>query len=164
MGGVGHWTCRVDDCGFEGFGHEEAVAHGAKHPHGIGVHVEGRKDDDGKNPLSLLPGDALGPIAEVLAFGAKKYAPGNWRKVRPGRRYLDAALRHLHAFADGEDNDPESGLSHLAHAGCCVLFAIALHVKGVSVRWEEEPEEFRTTTGCDKCGDRHPIGGACRRV
>jgi hypothetical protein len=125
--------------------------------------MQGEKHDDGKAPLSLLPTAALGPIAEVLAFGAKKYSPTNWKHVRPGRRYLDAALRHLHAFADGEDNDTESGLSHLAHAGACVLFAIALHAGGVSVRWdEEEPEEFRTTTECRNCGDRHTIAGACR--
>jgi hypothetical protein len=24
----------------------------------------------------------------------------------------------------GEDKDPESGLSHLAHLGCCVVFLI----------------------------------------
>jgi hypothetical protein len=33
-------------------------------------------------------------------------------------------MRHLHAFNDGEDKDPESGLSHLAHLGCCVMFLL----------------------------------------
>jgi hypothetical protein len=76
--------------------------------------------------MGLLPGDALLEVARVLDYGAQKYSANNWRKVRPGSRYLDAALRHLHAYADGEDNDPESGLSHLGHAACCVLFMISL--------------------------------------
>jgi hypothetical protein len=33
-------------------------------------------------------------------------------------------MRHLHAFNDGEDKDPESGLSHLAHASCCLMFLL----------------------------------------
>jgi hypothetical protein len=87
---------------------------------------QGTKHDEGKAPMGLLPGDALLKVAEVLAYGAEKYSPGNWRHVKPGSRYLDAALRHLTAYADGEDNDPESGLSHAAHAACCVLFMISL--------------------------------------
>ena len=40
--------------------------------------------------------------------------------VRP----LAAAMRHIMAFNDGEDKDPESGLSHLAHAACCIMFLL----------------------------------------
>lgn len=65
-------------------------------------------------------------IAKVLAFGAQKYAAHNWRKGIAYSRLLDAALRHLYAFADGEDTDPESGLSHIAHAGCCVVFLLGM--------------------------------------
>jgi len=90
----------------------------------------GTKHDQGKPPMGLLPGLALVEVAKVLEFGAKKYSPNNWRTVKPGSRYLDAALRHLHAHADGEDNDPESGLSHLAHAACCVLFMLDLVPNG----------------------------------
>jgi hypothetical protein len=137
--------------------------------------MKGRKDDQGKAPLSLIPGVALTEIGKVLAFGANKYAPNGWKHVRPGHRYLDAALRHLHAFADGEDNDPESGLGHLAHAGCCVLFLIALRAAGVQVRWGEGEdlrrcsssvhphagpcvEEFYTWTECGTCGQYHRAG------
>ena len=85
----------------------------------------GRKDDTGKAPFSLLPWAGVQQILKVLAYGAKKYAPENWRKVPDGRRrYFDAALRHLTAWYGGEDLDPESGLPHLAHAGCCVLFLL----------------------------------------
>lgn len=90
----------------------------------------GMKHDGGKPRLSLIPGVALLEIAEVLEYGARKYAEGNWKQVRPLRRYLDAALRHLHAVADGEDLDPESGLPHLAHAGCSILFLLAFRALG----------------------------------
>ncbi len=98
----------------------------------------GIKADDGKEPMGLLPGVALREISRVLDYGAKKYAPNNWKHVRPGSRYLDAALRHLTAYADGEDNDPESDLHHLAHAGCCVLFMLGLIDDGESCRHPSE--------------------------
>jgi hypothetical protein len=31
-------------------------------------------------------------------------------------------LRHLFAIMRGEDNDPESGLPHIDHVGCCWMF------------------------------------------
>jgi hypothetical protein len=60
----------------------------------------------------------------VLKFGADKYAEHNWRKGFAWSRPLAAAMRHLTAFNDGEDKDPESGLSHLAHAACCIMFLL----------------------------------------
>jgi hypothetical protein len=89
------------------------------------------KADTGKVPMSLLPRSALTAEAAVLAFGAKKYAAHNWRKGMVWSRLLDAALRHLTAFADGEDVDPETGLSHLAHLRCCAGFLIEYQEKGL---------------------------------
>ncbi len=89
--------------------------------------ADGRKHDAGKPQWGLLPWDAVGDIVEVLTLGARKYAPDNWRKVPNARaRYFDAALRHLVAWKRGESFDHEWGCSHLAHAGCCVLFLLAL--------------------------------------
>jgi hypothetical protein len=72
--------------------------------------------------MSLLDRKALESIAEVLAFGAEKYAAHNWRAGFNHTRLSDAALRHIFAWIDGEDADPESGLSHIAHAQCCLMF------------------------------------------
>ena len=83
-----------------------------------------QKFDQNKSPLELLPPDALFAIADVLAFGAKKYATHNWAKGFAWSRLSGAALRHLFAWSRGEKADPESGLSHLAHAGCCLLFLL----------------------------------------
>lgn len=85
---------------------------------------EATKHDKGKAPMSMLPYWGLEEIAQVLAFGAKKYGRDNWRQGMEWSRMLDAALRHLHAMSDGELLDPESGLPHAAHAGCCVLFLL----------------------------------------
>ena len=84
----------------------------------------GTKLDSNKPRWSLLPFVSLIEIVRVLEFGAKKYSENNWQKVTPPSRYLDAAFRHLAAYASGEKNDPESGLHHLAHAGCCIVFLL----------------------------------------
>lgn len=96
----------------------------APQAHGPAPTAGGTKYDDGKPGMHLLDHIALREIAKVLDFGAKKYAPNNWRKGIAMSRLLAAALRHLFAYASGERKDPESGLSHLAHAGCCVVFAL----------------------------------------
>jgi hypothetical protein len=86
--------------------------------------MSGEKHDAGKPGMHLLDRHALEEIARVLDFGAQKYAAHNWRGGIAYSRLVAAALRHLHAFNDGEDADPESGLSHLAHLGCCVMFLL----------------------------------------
>lgn len=87
--------------------------------------VEGTKHDTGKPRWSLLPIDTIGQVVAVLEHGAKKYGDDNWRYVENGRtRYYDALMRHVDAWWRGEDNDPESGLPHLAHAACCILFLL----------------------------------------
>lgn len=82
------------------------------------------KFDEGKLPLHLLSTEAMNQTAAVLAFGADKYAEHNWRKGFAWSRPLAAAMRHITAFNAGEDKDPESGLSHLAHAACCIMFLL----------------------------------------
>ena len=87
----------------------------------------GRKFDVDKNRWDLLPWNAVAEIVKVLTFGARKYAPNNWRYVPEARdRYFSALHRHMQAWWDGEKFDPETGLPHLAHAGCCLLFLLSL--------------------------------------
>jgi hypothetical protein len=80
------------------------------------------KKDAGKPRVDLLSRIALEGTAEVLGFGARKYAPNGWRRGIEWSRVIGAALRHLLAFNAGEDIDPESGLPHIDHAACCVMF------------------------------------------
>ncbi len=86
----------------------------------------GVKYDNDKPQWSLLPFKALKEVVEVLTYGAKKYAPDNWKRVPDARRrYIDAGFRHFTAYASGETHDPETGKHHLAHAICCLLYLVA---------------------------------------
>ncbi len=85
----------------------------------------GAKADTHKPQPRLIPPASLMQIVDVLTYGAHKYAPHNWKKVPQRKeRYTDALLRHIYAWLEGEKRDAESGLHHLAHAGCCVLFLL----------------------------------------
>jgi hypothetical protein len=60
-------------------------------------------------------------MARAFADGARKYEPYNWReKTISSSVYYGAAMRHLTAWWDGEDNASDSGLSHLDHALACI--------------------------------------------
>ncbi len=84
----------------------------------------GVKHDGGKPRMDLLDAYALTELAKVLTFGAQKYAPDNWRKGIAVSRLLAALHRHVFAFQGGQDTDEETGLPHLAHAMCCVMFLL----------------------------------------
>jgi hypothetical protein len=91
----------------------------------------GRKFDLDKLEYGLLPPHALDEVVHVLTLGARKYARENWRYVEDGRRrYFDAAQRHLWAYKRGELKDPETGISHLSHAVCSLLFIADLDATG----------------------------------
>jgi hypothetical protein len=101
----------------------------------------GRKDDGGKLRVDLLPIGALQEVAKVLTFGADKYGANNWQNVSPRSRYYGAALRHLWARARGGVTDPESGLPHLAHAACCILFLLSAEAGFDDPEaWEDDAE------------------------
>lgn len=87
--------------------------------------MTGIKHDQGKPLWNLLPWKAVEQIVLVLNHGAKKYAPDNWKHVPDARnRYFAALQRHMIQWWEGERLDNESGLPHLAHAGCCLLFLL----------------------------------------
>lgn len=92
---------------------------------------EGMKDDGGKLRWDLLQWRALNDVVVVTTFGAKKYAPDNWRKVPDWRaRYSAALMRHFVAWQTGQRNDPESGLHHLAHVAWNALSLLELDLMG----------------------------------
>lgn len=84
------------------------------------------KYDNGKVDWAILPFTSLEEIARVFEFGAAKYSRGNFAEGGglEYSRVINSLLRHVLAFARGEDIDPESGFSHLAHAGCNVLMLL----------------------------------------
>lgn len=83
------------------------------------------KNDNGKPRYDLIPPEFLEETAQVLAYGAQKYSPHNWSAGADWGRYFAAMMRHMWAWWRGENTDPETGLSHLAHAACCLAFLMA---------------------------------------
>jgi len=92
---------------------------------------EGKKFDTGKPRYDLLPPELLAAVADVLMFGASKYGERNWEKGMSWGRPFAALMRHMWAWWRGEDRDPETGLSHLAHAACCVAFLLAYECREI---------------------------------
>lgn len=82
----------------------------------------GVKFDQGKLRVDLLSVPAMEGTAAVLTHGANKYGERNWEKGLAYSRCYAAVLRHLFAWWKGEDLDRESGMHHLHHAACELMF------------------------------------------
>ena len=82
-----------------------------------------------KPRLSLVPPAGLIHESLAMANGADKYGPYNWRDKKVQMMiYLEAAVRHILSFQDGEEVASDSGVHHLGHARAClgiILDAIA---------------------------------------
>jgi hypothetical protein len=84
-----------------------------------------------KVPMHLWPETATVLGAMGLLDGACKYGRQNYRAI--GVRasiYYDAAKRHLNAWMEGEDTDPDSGLPHLAHALASIAIVVDAQAAG----------------------------------
>ncbi len=92
--------------------------------------MTGIKHDGGKARWDLIPWDGLEEIVNVMTSGAEKYGDRNWEKGLTYSRVWAASIRHLWKWFHGENKDSETGLSHLAHAGCCILFLLAYERRG----------------------------------
>jgi hypothetical protein len=74
-----------------------------------------------KVQLNLVPPSSIIYQALAMEDGARKYGPYNWRQNKViASIYIAAAMRHLHSYLDGEENAPDSGKPHLAHALACL--------------------------------------------
>jgi hypothetical protein len=82
----------------------------------------GSRFNAGKPAYELIPLVALEDCARVLEYGRAKYADWNWAKGMDWSVCYACALRHLARWQAGEDLDAESGLPHLAHVLCNILF------------------------------------------
>jgi len=89
-------------------------------PNGKKASDPGSKLDGGK----LLAGElvlsfprALEALVQVATYGAGKYSRHGFLQVPNAEvRYLDACMRHLLKYGQGEHLDLESGLPHIDHA------------------------------------------------
>jgi hypothetical protein len=84
------------------------------------------KSDLGKPSYRLIPFNLLDGLARIREYGVAKYgAEDSWKDVPDARkRYTDALLRHIFAWMAGEKVDKESGLRHIDHALCNLVFLL----------------------------------------
>lgn len=84
--------------------------------------------DDGKPQLSLIDPLFIREVGKALTIptASGKYSPHNWRDGIEVSRLLNSTMRHVNDFNDGIDNDEETGVSHLAHAACNLMFALRM--------------------------------------
>ena len=92
--------------------------------------ILGFKHDSEKPSVDLVPYDALMEIAKVFTKASDdKYSQRNWEHGLEWHRIFNSTMRHMYSFWQGEDIDPEFGLSHLAHAGCNILMLLGLYLR-----------------------------------
>jgi len=100
-----------------------------------GRNMSAERMNQGKPELGYLlefP-TAIEAFARVKMLGAAKYERGNWKKGgKPDNEYLDACLRHLTAFANGEMFADDSACLHLAHAAWNLFALMELNYPGIT--------------------------------
>lgn len=70
-----------------------------------------------KAPMSTVSAAVMAEIGVAMLEGAAKYGRHNYRIVGvQSSVYYDATMRHLMAWWEGEDTDPDSGMSHITKA------------------------------------------------
>lgn len=79
------------------------------------IKTEAKHFDTGKAPLEQIPWESLKMIADCFAYGEGKYSKFNWCHGMAWLKLAGSCCRHLYKWIGGEDNDDESGLSHMAH-------------------------------------------------
>lgn len=94
-----------------------------------------------KAPVRLVPPALVIGAAPVMALGAKKYGPYNWRDYPVKLSvYLEAIERHYLAVKDGQWLDPESGEPHVAHIASCVAIILDAQALGqLEEDWPTKP-------------------------
>ena len=92
----------------------------------------GRKDDQGKPDLTLVPYPLLEGTARALTDGAERYGRRNYLDLKNAvLRYNAALLRHVCRHVDAVERgepplDQDSGMPHLWHASACIAILLDL--------------------------------------
>lgn len=108
-----------------------------------------------KVPLHLWPSTATAVGSIALLNGALKYGRSNWRVA--GVRssiYYDAAIRHLNAWFEGEEKDPDDGVDHLGAVLACVAILVDARAAGKLNDDRATPGGYRKTI--DLCTSEVP--------
>lgn len=104
-----------------------------------------------KLPLHLVPATTMAYIAVGHLEGDLKYGKVNWREA--GIRttiYIDACLRHIEKFKEGEWSDPETKVPHLANALCCLSIIVDAYHAGKLI--DDRPKSTDASKVIDEMG------------
>jgi hypothetical protein len=85
-----------------------------------------------KAPMSTVPANVLAEIGVAMLEGSVKYGRHNYRAA--GVRssvYYDAVMRHLMAWWEGEDIDPDSSMNHITKALSCLTVLRDAQMQGM---------------------------------
>lgn len=116
---------------------------------------EGLKYDEGKARWDLLPIEPIEEIVKVLTFGSIKYDDNSWQKLENGKeRYFAALMRHIAAWKKGEKKAKDSGIHHLAHAACNLVFLLWLEkeYENIVIPSIHDEEMIADKKTCGACG------------
>jgi hypothetical protein len=114
-----------------------------------------------KAGVDMVPPELVIEVGRVLDHGAKKYARGNWKRGMKWRAgCYGSILRHLFAWALGEDNDKDSGLPHLAHAACSIAFLLHYAARPEYKQFDDREKEMIDDAPKAKIPTGVAIGGA----
>ncbi len=85
---------------------------------------------------SVIPWNVVTELGLALLEGARKYGRHNYRQIGVrGSVYFDACFRHMLAWWEGEDIDPDSGLSHVTKA---IATLTVLRDSMMNNNWEDD--------------------------
>ena len=109
----------------------------------------------GKRRWTLIPWKMMGWIVDAMCSGLTKYKAESWKDVENGENYYyDALLRHIteyrEALEDGnvkKEFDDQSGLHHLAHAGCNSIIVLWFAFQRINKSGKRKYFEEKTTLG-----------------
>jgi hypothetical protein len=111
----------------------------------------------------LVPPVAIIEIAQAFRDGAEKYNAYNWReKAVPTMTYLNAAMRHIYAYLDGEERSADADVLHLAHAAACLCILMDADSCGVLI--DDRPNKGQASRVLDEETERNRARLAQREV
>lgn len=101
----------------------------------IVTNVNGGKQSKVAYGFHLIDPDAILALAEVLQYGASRYARDNWRKI-PSEEHFNHMMIHYYAWLKGDTTD-----DHLGHFMCraMMMYATAIKERGK----QEEPNNAK---------------------
>lgn len=113
-------------CGLELF-QSESIESGYCNHCRLRIRKEGIFSKDTENPkeapgkskyrMSVLPACVMGEVSVAMLEGAYKYGAYNYRDTNiKSDTYYDSVMRHIMAWWEGEDIDPDSNISHVTKA------------------------------------------------